>query len=345
METTTEQMIIPEGTEVIAAEGDKVGKVIGAEGGYLIVEKGFFFPTDYYVPRTAINAYDGDKAYLAVTKDQALNQAWDTMPATYAVDDREIGTMSATGTSRVPTGETMTVPVHEEELTATTRSVERGRVRIDKDVVAEERTLEVPVTEERVVVTRRTVDRDAGTDAGAFEEGTIEVPLLGEEVDVQKRVRVAEEIEVGKEAVQRTERVADTVRREEVRVDDRGTTVGTSMGATGTARAARWTPRMDADYDVLTGKDVYSVEGDKVGTVKGVYHPAGDFAVGVGRHYFLLNPGLLRDWFGGYDEVYLPESAIDLVTTERVDLHLTKDQIKGQDWTTRPANLDTYRWS
>ena len=99
---------------------------------------------------------------------------------------------------------------------------------------------------------------------------------------------------------------------------------------------------MAADYDLLTGKDVYSAEGDKVGTVKGVYRPAGDFAAGVGRHYFLLDPGLLRDWFGGYDEVYLPESAIGLVTTERVDLHLTKDQIKGQDWTTRPADLDTY---
>ena len=161
MDTMTEQMIIPEGTEVIAADGDKVGKVIGAEGDYLIVEKGFFFPTDYYVPRTAINAYDGDKAYLAVTKDQALSQAWDTMPATSAVDDRAIGTMPATGTARVATGETVTVPVHEEELTATTRPVERGTVRIDKDVVAEERTLEVPVTEERLVVNRRAVDRDA----------------------------------------------------------------------------------------------------------------------------------------------------------------------------------------
>jgi hypothetical protein len=59
----------------------------------------------------------------------------------------------------------------------------------------------------------------------------------------------------------------------------------------------------------------------------------------------LLDPGLLRNRFGGYDEVYLPESAIDLVTSEGVDLGLTKDQIKGQDWTTRPADLDSYRWA
>ena len=347
MESMTEQWVIPEGTEVVAADGDKVGKVIAAQGDYLVVEKGFFFPTDYYVPRTAIASYDGDKAYLTVTKDQALNQAWGVAPDAYATDQAAAAEDRAIGTAPAPaTGETVRVPVHEEELTATTRPVERGRVTIAKDVVAEERTLEVPVTEERLVVNRRVVDRDAPADAAAYVEDTIEIPLLSEEVDVAKRDRVVEEIEIGKERVQRTERVADTVRREEVRVDDAGAAtgaVGTAVAAAGTARAARWAPRAAADYDLLTGKDVYSAEGDKVGTVKGVYHPAGDFAAGVGRHYFLLDPGVLRDWFGGYDEVYLPEAAIDLVTTERVDLGLTKDQIKGQDWTARPADLDTYR--
>jgi uncharacterized protein (TIGR02271 family) len=342
MESTSEQWVIPEGTEVVAADGDKVGKVIEAQGDYLVVEKGFFFPTDYYVPRAAIASYDGDKAYLAVTKDEALNQSWDTAPAvgTYRADATDVET------GRVATGETVRVPVHEEELTATKRPVQRGQVTVDKDVVAEERTLEVPVTEERVTVTRRAVDRDAPADASAFREETFEVPVRGEEVAVEKRNRVVEEIEIGKERVGRTERVADTVRREEVRVDDAGMAGTTAVGgAMGTTRAARWAPASFADYDVLTGKDVYSAEGDKVGTVKGVWHPAGDFTAGVGRHYFLLDPGMLRDWFGGYDEVYLPESAIDMVTSERVDLGLTKDQIKGQDWTTRPADLDTYRWA
>jgi len=64
------------------------------------------------------------------------------------------------------------------------------------------------------------VDRPATDGDVAFEDATIKVPVRGEEVDLQKRVRVAEEVEIGKEAVARTERVAGTVRREEVRVDD-----------------------------------------------------------------------------------------------------------------------------
>jgi uncharacterized protein (TIGR02271 family) len=246
MDRTAQQWQIPEGVDVVGAEGDKVGKVVAAESSYIVVEKGFFFPTDYYIPVSAISTFDGDKVYLTVTKDEALNQNWDQRlsesdyvtttdvvaggAAMSATEGDRLAGITPTGIDRevkmgatdatLREGETISVPVHEEELTATTRPVERGQVRIEKDVVAEERTLDVPVTEEKLVVTRRVVDRDAPVDAAAFQEETIEVPLRSEEVDVQKRSRVVEEIEVGKETVQHTERVADTVRREEVHVDE-----------------------------------------------------------------------------------------------------------------------------
>ena len=117
--------------------------------------------------------------------------------------------------------ETIRVPVHEEELAARTREVERGAVRIQKEVVSEEQTLAVPVVEERVRVVRHVVDRDATDDdaADAFIEGTIAVPVRGEEIDLTRTVRTVEEVEVGKDAVQHTEQVGGTVRREEVHVE------------------------------------------------------------------------------------------------------------------------------
>ena len=113
------------------------------------------------------------------------------------------------------------VPVREETLRAGTRAVRSGQVRVEKDVVSEERTIDVPVTEERVRVERHVVDRPVtAADADAFEETVIEVPVYGEDVVVDKTVRVAEEVEISKERVQRTERVSGTVRHEEVRVVD-----------------------------------------------------------------------------------------------------------------------------
>ncbi len=255
-----QQYDLREGMDVVGSDGGKVGEVVAAHRNYVVVEKGFFFPTDYYIPTSAVASADDGKIYLNVTKDQALDQGWDTGPADDAgYVTTETTTAATAGAGAATRGREvhpddvpfehredseathiddvdhnrLSVPLHEEELAARTRQVELGEVRIGKDVVAEERTLEVPVTEERVRVSRVAVDRDATADDTAFQEGVIEVPVRGEEVELQKRVRVAEEVEVEKEAVQRTETVGGTVRREEVYVDD--ATVDTT-GTTGTTR-------------------------------------------------------------------------------------------------------------
>jgi len=242
-----EPLNIREGATVYSADGEKLGKVVGLDGQNLIVEKGFFFPNDYAVPTSYVNSATDDDIYLTVTKDQALSNDWAPSPSPTAVANSAplasapTGDVAYAGTLETPaattdttaydatatnTGDVIRVPVHEEELTATKRPVDKGQVRIDKDVVSEERTLDVPVTEERVHVTRRAVDRDATDTADAFDERTIDVPVQSEAVDVQKRTRVAEEVEISKEPVTRTERVSDTVRREEVHVDDQTTDTG-----------------------------------------------------------------------------------------------------------------------
>ena len=229
MSWTTETGQDLRGAEVYGADGDKVGTVSAVYPGYIIVEKGLFFPTDYYIPMSAIASYDTDRVYLNVSKDAALGRGWDVRPVD--LETATVGTTTATtdmftetdrlASERIESNDEIRIPVMEEELTATVRPQEAGAVRIEKNVVAEERTLEVPVTEERLRVERRVVDRPvSAADADAFEETVIDVPLRSETVDIQKQARVAEEVVVGKEAVQRTERVADTVRREEVVVDE-----------------------------------------------------------------------------------------------------------------------------
>ncbi len=64
MDRTNQEWTITEGTAVVDASGDKVGKVAAAQTNYLIVRKGFFFPADYYIPSSAISNYDGDTVYL-----------------------------------------------------------------------------------------------------------------------------------------------------------------------------------------------------------------------------------------------------------------------------------------
>lgn len=118
----------------------------------------------------------------------------------------------------------LTIPVHEEDLTARKRQVERGSVDIQVDVTEQQQTLDVPVTDEKVTVSRRRVDRDTPAGDDAFEDGTLEVPVRGEEVNVEKRTRVREEIEIDRHPVTHEERVSGTARREEVNIDGENVT-------------------------------------------------------------------------------------------------------------------------
>jgi hypothetical protein len=109
-----------------------------------------------------------------------------------------------------------------------------------------------------------------------------------------------------------------------------------------TATLTHWAPTTHEDVDSLNGLDVFTRDGENVGTFKAVFHPHADFEQSRGRHYFLLEPGLMKDWFGGLDETYIPESAIAGFTAEGVFLNLTEDEIKNQTWS-EPADLGTYR--
>jgi hypothetical protein len=109
-----------------------------------------------------------------------------------------------------------------------------------------------------------------------------------------------------------------------------------------TVTLTNWAPVTSQDVDALIGRDVFTRDGEKVGKFKAVFHPVGDFSVGRGRHYFLLDPSLMKDLFGGLDETYIPESAIAGYTDDGVYLSFTEDEIKTRTWTA-PADLGTYR--
>lgn len=55
-----------------------------------------------------------------------------------------------------------------------------------------------------------------------FEEGTIRIPVKGEELVVRKELVVVEEIVVTKERTIERQTITDTVRRQDVVVDDDG---------------------------------------------------------------------------------------------------------------------------
>jgi hypothetical protein len=112
-----------------------------------------------------------------------------------------------------------------------------------------------------------------------------------------------------------------------------------------TTTTTTWSPTTHADYDALKGREVFSTDGEQLGTIGTIFHPDLAMPAARGKHYLQIEPGLVKDWFGGMDTVYLPESAIDAVSPDRIALNLTAAQVKqrAQEFGAEPAGLSGYR--
>ena len=105
----------------------------------------------------------------------------------------------------------------EETLAVGKRVVNRGTTRIRRFVVETPVEQQVSLHDEKVTIERRPVT-DGRPVSDSFSDKTIEVTETGEEAVVGKQARVVEEIDIRKQASDRTETVRDTVRREDVEI-------------------------------------------------------------------------------------------------------------------------------
>ena len=109
--------------------------------------------------------------------------------------------------------------IREEELRPRVETVQTGEARITKEVIEEQQTIDVPRTREQVVIDRTPAEGRPAASGAVGSDQEIRVPVHEEQVSVDKETVVTEEIDIRKEPVQETERIQETVRREEPRIE------------------------------------------------------------------------------------------------------------------------------
>lgn len=112
------------------------------------------------------------------------------------------------------------LPVIDETLEVSKRTVDRGGVRVTKRVSHREERVEVPVTHDEVDVRR--VPRGVWLDAPARvrQQGdTLVIPVMEEVVVTETRLRLREEIHVRRSTVRTTVTKKVKLRREDVSVE------------------------------------------------------------------------------------------------------------------------------
>jgi len=130
------------------------------------------------------------------------------------------GTAMRDGMATPDRGE-IAVPTAEERLNVEKRQSDLGTVDIHKNVTEEQQSVPVELRREEVNVERRNVeDRPLREGDDAFHEGTIRVPVRGEEAVVSKEPVVTGEVVVTKGQTTERQEVRDTVRKQDVDVDE-----------------------------------------------------------------------------------------------------------------------------
>ena len=210
---------IQTGTSVYGSDGEKIGDVAGVANDYFVIEKGFIFTTDIFVPLSAVAGVDDDGVRLSMTKGQVESEDWSEAPLAGGGTDAAYGS-----TADDDTTDGDRLERREERLSVDKTAEQTGSVRVGKHVEEDRVAVDVPVQRDEVTLERHAVDRPATGEA--LTEDSIDVPVYEERVETEKEARVVEELEVGKTTVTDTERVEDTVRREEFDIDETGT--GTS---------------------------------------------------------------------------------------------------------------------
>ena len=133
----------------------------------------------------------------------------------HASDDEGVGQRQG---SDLEDEDELRVQRSEEELTAHTRERKAGSVNVRKRVRTDRERLIIPTRREEISVERVPMSGEA-TEAQIGDQ-EVTVPVVEDEVVVQKRPVVKEEIRVRKDVVEEQQIVEEDVRREEVEVED-----------------------------------------------------------------------------------------------------------------------------
>jgi uncharacterized protein (TIGR02271 family) len=147
----------------------------------------------------------------------------------------ELSERTASTQPRETAGEsTIEVPLSQEEVKVGKRTVAAGEVRVRKTVSTEQVNVPVELKREDAVIERISAHEVGQTGKEPFQEERIEVPLSREVPVVEKETRVTGGVRVRKTEGVEQETIQESVRREDVDIDESGKASGSRKPRIGT---------------------------------------------------------------------------------------------------------------
>lgn len=172
--------------------------------------------------RVHLDTVEGTMAHLLPEHPADAPALPSPLAAAEAADAAAVRASAAAGTAATASADgEVRMQISEEELDIAKRVVSAGEVRVHKHVTTERVREVVPVMREDVTVERRALPAGAGLEPRQ-EGDTWYVPIVEEELVIQKRLVAREELVIRKRQVMEEQVIEETLRREtpEVLVPD-----------------------------------------------------------------------------------------------------------------------------
>lgn len=213
------------GMRIFGPDGDDYGGIDGYDSQAV-------FLADQRIPHSAFERVDGNRLYLkpfSATATEARETPLSDGPTTrlptarHAAVDADGASDGVDVSAALDRGDgEYWLPLIEERLSVSTRKIDLGEIDVHKTVESVEETWYEPVIHEEVEVERVRVRRNVAAPEQPHEEGEwLVIPVMEEVIVVQKQLVVVEEIRIRKQPVTDQQEVRETVRRENVSVEDR----------------------------------------------------------------------------------------------------------------------------
>jgi uncharacterized protein (TIGR02271 family) len=119
---------------------------------------------------------------------------------------------------------TIEVPLSEEEVKVGKRTVKAGEVKLHKTITTEQVNVPVELKHEDIIV-EHVPAHEVEAGKNPFQEEQIKIPLSREEPVVEKETRVTGGVRVRKTEGAEERTISESVRREDVNIDESGKTV------------------------------------------------------------------------------------------------------------------------
>ena len=201
--------------EVRGRNDANLGEVVEVRDDIVVTERGTLNKEKFYLPKSIPHGFNGHTLLFDITEDDAKDSFSDGAVQTVEAKTRSIG-------GEVSTGEDNETAIHtaEEKLAVSKKEAIQDATLI-KEPIRETKTIQVQLKHEELVIEKRLVEKrstSSNSEDVIRSKTEITIPLKKEDIIVEKKPYVNEEVVINKKPVTETKSISEQFISEKVNV-------------------------------------------------------------------------------------------------------------------------------